>query len=328
VPVKHAAKIFPPPSGSSLKQEGTPIEFELGDALLLFPTRPSGFEEVSGDIVGMDERPRKCPPLGYMSECYRFLPDDKELPKGTTLTISYEPPRVGLCPEGQIAVYWYDTSRGEWTRLQSAVDTEAKTVRAEVTRLGLFALSGEIFGEDVTPPSLAIVSPASGALVSGPVTVSVQAGDDNGVASVNFVLDDEPIGYDLIGADGWTIEIDPSEYAAGKHTLLVIAEDASGNTSETSIELIFGTPESGEPTPPPSVPPRPSWAAAPPAERWYRSAERLSYHIDGSDPMTAEEIAGNHHAVRETHDGYIDLPWAGLGWHQYKVHATNPCRKR
>jgi len=179
-----------------------------------------------------------------MSECYRFLPDDKELPKGTTLTISYEPPRVGLCPEGQIAVYWYDTSRGEWTRLQSAVDTEAKTVRAEVTRLGLFALSGEIFGEDVTPPSLAIVSPASGALVSGPVTVSVQAGDDNGVASVNFVLDDEPIGYDLIGADGWTIEIDPSEYAAGKHTLLVIAEDASGNRSETSIELIFGTPGS------------------------------------------------------------------------------------
>ena len=94
VPNEREAKTFPPLSGSSLKQEGTPIELNVGDALLLFPTRPSEFEEVNGDIMGMDERPRKCPPLGYMSECYRFLPDDKELPKGTTLTIKYEPHRV------------------------------------------------------------------------------------------------------------------------------------------------------------------------------------------------------------------------------------------
>src|SRR6185436_17638455 len=42
---------------------------------------------------------------------------------------------------------------------------------------------------DTTPPTVAISAPAAGATVSGSVAVNATAGDDRGVAGVQFVLD-------------------------------------------------------------------------------------------------------------------------------------------
>ncbi len=59
--------------------------------------------------------------------------------------------------------------------------------------------------------------------------------------------------------------------------------------------------------------------------RWYRSDEHLTYHVNGPDPLDVFEIVdqnvpGPHH----NRDGYIEVSRGGPGWHEYYVRATNP----
>ena len=81
---------------------------------------------------------------------------------------------------------------------------------------------------DTTPPTVAVTSPAGGATVSGTITVSADASDDVGVASVQFELDDAPLGNPLTTAP-YSISWDTAGTANGTHTLLAVARDAAGN---------------------------------------------------------------------------------------------------
>jgi len=78
----------------------------------------------------------------------------------------------------------------------------------------------------------------------------------------------------------------------------------------------------------PCAPPDVYWTSTPPGGRWYRSCERLSYHVNGTRPNTVVERAsgsGWQGGPYNTSDGYIDICWAGLGWHDYWVDASNAC---
>ncbi|MGH8707232.1 MAG: Ig-like domain-containing protein [Burkholderiales bacterium] len=81
---------------------------------------------------------------------------------------------------------------------------------------------------DNTPPTVSITSPASGAAVSGTISVTASASDDRGVAGVQFQLD---------GVDGgaedtttpYSVTWDTTTASDGSHTLAAVARDAAGN---------------------------------------------------------------------------------------------------
>jgi hypothetical protein len=77
---------------------------------------------------------------------------------------------------------------------------------------------------------VAITSPASGATVSGTITVSASASDNVGVAGVQFQLDGAPLGVEDT-TNPYSVTWDTTTAAAGTHTLRAVARDAANNSS-------------------------------------------------------------------------------------------------
>ena len=90
---------------------------------------------------------------------------------------------------------------------------------------------------DTTSPSVSLSAPASGATVSGTVTMSATASDNVGVASVQFTLD----GTNLGPADTtspFSISWNTGATANGPHTLRAVARDAAGNTTTSTARTV------------------------------------------------------------------------------------------
>jgi hypothetical protein len=112
---------------------------------------------------------------------------------------------------------------------------------------------------DNTPPTVRITSPASGATVSGTITVTATASDNRGVAGVQFFLDG------VLGADDtaapYSISWNTATAGNGSHTLTAVARDAAGNRTTSDPVTIAVTD-----TPPP-----------PPAGRFEETDASVSY---------------------------------------------------
>jgi subtilisin family serine protease len=85
---------------------------------------------------------------------------------------------------------------------------------------------------DTTAPTANITSPASGATVSGVVTVNVNATDDVGVTQVELYADGTLVGTS--SAAPASIAWDTSSLPNGSHTLQALAYDAAGNVGASS----------------------------------------------------------------------------------------------
>jgi hypothetical protein len=83
---------------------------------------------------------------------------------------------------------------------------------------------------DTTPPTVAMTAPASGATVSGTVTVSANASDNVGVASVQFTLDGANLGAALT-ASPYQVAWDTTTASNAAHMLSAVAKDAAGNAA-------------------------------------------------------------------------------------------------
>ncbi len=229
-----------PPLGAGVRAATSEVvTLDLAGAHLEVSVPQIGISTLTGDLVSVPSRPTACPPLGYIGYCYQFGPDIT-LAGTNTLTISYSQSDAGLCPESSLAIYWYDEVAGAWVPVSSVVDADANIVTAQVSHLGVFALSGDV-GEDLLAPTLIISQPTSGALISGVIEVAADASDDNGVSTARFFLDDIDLGFDTVGADGWTQTLDCSQYAGGDHTLTVLARDFAGNETEASIPVAINS---------------------------------------------------------------------------------------
>ncbi len=91
-------------------------------------------------------------------------------------------------------------------------------------------------GQDVTPPTIAITSPASNALLAGTTTVTVDAMDEEAIARVEFELDGES--FATVTAPPFQASLD--EPARGQHTLLARVVDTSDNSAQDSILVFAG----------------------------------------------------------------------------------------
>lgn len=101
------------------------------------------------------------------------------------------------------------------------------------THIGAFKLAG--CGPVDNPPAITISSPASGATLSGALTVTASATDDQGVTQVEFFVDGASLGIDSAGSDGWSASWNTTAFSEGAHSLGATATDTAGQTSSTAI---------------------------------------------------------------------------------------------
>jgi PKD repeat protein len=92
-----------------------------------------------------------------------------------------------------------------------------------------------VFGAVDAPPTVSITAPADGATVSGSVTITADAGDDNGVTQVEFFANGSSIGVDTTApyAASW----DSSSTGDGSASLSATATDTIGQTASDTISV-------------------------------------------------------------------------------------------
>ena len=105
---------------------------------------------------------------------------------------------------------------------------------------------------DNTPPSVNIVSPADGAVVSGTVTLTANAGDVHGVTLVEFYAD--TILKCAGSASPYECAVDTTTIPDGRHTVIAVAQDSAGNRAVSSSVTITTNNGGGQnDTTPPTV---------------------------------------------------------------------------
>jgi len=93
---------------------------------------------------------------------------------------------------------------------------------------------------DNIPPNVSITAPASGALVSGTITISASATDNVGVVAVQFKVDGMYLGPEL-STSPFAIRWNTASVPNGVHTLTAVARDIAGNTSTSSVVTVHVT---------------------------------------------------------------------------------------
>ncbi len=147
------------------------------------------------------------------------------------------------------SVSWTTTTAGNGSHTLRAIARDAagnSTTSANVT----VTVSNST--PDTTPPTVTISAPANNATVSGAVTVSANASDNAGVASVQFLLDGGNLGS-LDAASPYSVSWNTTTASNGSHTLQAIAKDAAGNSTTSAAATVTVNNASADTTPP-SVP--------------------------------------------------------------------------
>jgi hypothetical protein len=109
------------------------------------------------------------------------------------------------------------------------------------------AVSVTVNNADTTPPSVSITSPASGATVSGAITVTANASDSVALASVQFQVDASNFGA-LETSAPYSASLNTGTLTNGKHSLTAVAIDTAGNKATSSAVSI--TVNNADTTPP------------------------------------------------------------------------------
>jgi alpha-tubulin suppressor-like RCC1 family protein/chitodextrinase len=107
----------------------------------------------------------------------------------------------------------------------AAGNTSAQSTQSSTTTLS---------GGDITPPTVAVTAPASGATVSGStVTLSANATDNIAVVAVQFKVDGANVGAEDASSP-YSIAWNSTTVANGSHTVTAVARDAAGNNTTSS----------------------------------------------------------------------------------------------
>ncbi|MDX1981392.1 MAG: Ig-like domain-containing protein [Bryobacteraceae bacterium] len=89
---------------------------------------------------------------------------------------------------------------------------------------------------DVTPPSAGFTNPTNGGVVSQTVTISATASDNMAVVGVQFKLDGNNLGTEILSPP-YQFSWNTTGVSDGSHTLAVVARDAAGLTATATITV-------------------------------------------------------------------------------------------
>jgi hypothetical protein len=180
----------------------------------------------------------------------------------TAASVSWSPPSWTLDAAGAdqrvgvTAVVQEIVRRGDWTSGSSlaliitgsghrnAWAHDGRSAKAPLLHVDYTLTS------DTTPPSVALTSPAESATLSDTVTLTAEATDNIGVASVTFEQDSEPLGTDATAP--YTYAWDTTQVADGAYSLTAVASDGAGNRAVSTPVVV--TVDNTVPPPPPPPP--------------------------------------------------------------------------
>jgi hypothetical protein len=118
-----------------------------------------------------------------------------------------------------------------------AVVGRIKSVRGNSTIHVTVAVGESTAASDVTSPSVTFTTPSNGSTVSGAsITLTATASDNVAVANVRFFVDGVAIGSPVT-ASPYTITWDCTGMPDGPHRLDAFAQDTSGNSATSSINI-------------------------------------------------------------------------------------------
>ncbi len=113
-----------------------------------------------------------------------------------------------------------------------ARDAAGNTATSAVVSITVANVTG-----DLTPPTVSITSPISGATVSATIAVSANASDNVGVVGVQFLLDGANLGAEDTSSP-YSVAWNTTTSVNGLHTLTARARDAAGNmATSTAVTL-------------------------------------------------------------------------------------------
>ncbi|MFZ5646943.1 MAG: S8 family serine peptidase [Bacillota bacterium] len=107
-------------------------------------------------------------------------------------------------------------------------------------------VSGGLAGQpDTTAPVVRITSPQNNSMVEGVITISAEAGDDMGVARVEFYLDSQLIGINT--TPPYRVDLDTRPLANKAYNIIVRAFDGAGNAGEDTVAIVVNNPVAAAP---------------------------------------------------------------------------------
>jgi hypothetical protein len=143
----------------------------------------------------------------------------------------------------------WDTTRGtSWLHTWTAVARDAAG-NSKTSVAVQVMVSNPI--PDVTPPSVAITAPVSGATLSGTTTITATASDNVGVVGVQFLLDGVAMGAEVLSPP-YQISWNTTTVTNALHMVGAVARDAAGNR-KTSVLVTITVNNPVPDTTPPSV---------------------------------------------------------------------------
>jgi hypothetical protein len=86
---------------------------------------------------------------------------------------------------------------------------------------------------DTLAPTVEVTAPASGSTLAGTITLSANASDNVGVASVQFLIDGNPLG-EADTSSPYSATFDTTTVADGSHVVTAVARDAANNATTSS----------------------------------------------------------------------------------------------
>jgi hypothetical protein len=157
---------------------------------------------------------------------------------------------------GQRLVHQFLTPTGDtyWVQMQNTTtpnsgtivsinDTAPTTDRYNLSICEILPGSGS--GGNPTPPTVSMIAPAAGGVVTNLSTLWALASDANGIAGVQFLLDGASLGTEVT-TPPYTIIWNTSTAASGAHTLAARAVGSTGLTT-TSAPVTVTVDNSGNP---------------------------------------------------------------------------------
>ncbi len=130
------------------------------------------------------------------------------------------------------SIPWNTISAGAGSHQITAVarDAAGNTTTSAVVTVNVSNSDGQ-------PPTVSLTAPASGATLSGTVTVSADAADNVGVMGVQFRLDGSALGAEDLAAP-YSISWSTMGASNGSHQLTAIARDAAGNSTTSAVRTV------------------------------------------------------------------------------------------
>jgi peptidoglycan/xylan/chitin deacetylase (PgdA/CDA1 family) len=132
----------------------------------------------------------------------------------------------------------YDTTWDSTSVPDGPVSVSARATDAagHVTTSAAISVTVQNIIPDTTPPTVNVSAPADGATIAGTVTISATAGDDIGVATVDFLIDETVVGTDSTAP--YSIVWDSTSVADGDVVITAKATDTSSNATTSTPRTV------------------------------------------------------------------------------------------